>query len=149
LDQRYEGIHFKLPDHRAIVLGGELSGMRELPRSITLQLGQPAQQIAVLQATAFRAKPGEQVGTYGIHFADGSSVSVPLVYGLNIRSLDDANPTLDASLAWIGNSADDQTSNVRLFLWQNPQPQQVIQSITFSTDHAYASPVLLGMTLLN
>jgi hypothetical protein len=149
LDQRYEGIHFKLPDHRAIALGGGLNGVRDLPRSITLQIGQPAAQIAFLQAAAFRARGGEQVGAYEIHFADGTSVSVPLNYGLNIRAHDDPAPTMDASLAWISNPGGDATENVRLFVWQNPHPLQAIQSITFSTDHAYASPMLIGMTFVN
>jgi hypothetical protein len=38
---------------------------------------------------------------------------------------------------------------VSLFRWTNPHPDRAIYRIEFSTDHAYASPALLGVTLLD
>ena len=45
-----------------------------------------------------------------------------------------------------GQYEDGLTVAARVFVWTNPHPDKPIDSVTFSTDHPYASPVLLALS---
>ena len=135
------------PNGGVALVGALLS--QSLPRSVVLKMDASPRAISFLQATSFRAEVGEEVGAYEIAFADGTKLRVPLQYGVNIRAVDDVATTSDAELAWSGKSSHGVAAGVRVFTWINPQPDKPIPSITFSTQHPYASPILIGLTCLN
>ena len=141
-------MRFDLRNPRGIALSGTLLN-QPLPKSATIEIDSHASALAMLQMTAFPAAFGDEVGAYDIHFADGSAEHVPLKYGMNIRAADDPGSTSDATLAWSGKSSRGISSFARVFIWNNPHPDRPIKSITFSTNHAYASPILIGLTCLD
>jgi hypothetical protein len=148
IDQRFAGVQFDLHTRRAVALNGALLS-QSLPRSVDLKFTASPSAIAFLQATAFRADVGDEVGAYEMTYSDGIKLRVPLLYGVNIRAVDDVATTSDAVLAWSGKSSHGVAVGVRVFMWSNPHPDKPIQSITFSTNHSYASPMLIGLTGLN
>jgi hypothetical protein len=147
-DARFAGERFDLPQPRGVALGGALLS-QSLPRSVMLKMDASPSAIAFLQATSFRTDVGEEVGVYEMTYADRTKLRVPLQYGVSIRAVDDVATTTDAELAWSGKSLHGVAIGVRVFTWVNPHPEKPIQSITFSTQHPYASPILIGLTCLN
>jgi hypothetical protein len=146
--ERFEGVQVDLHGQRAVGLGGALLPLA-LPKKTTVEIDASATTIALLQATIFPAAAGEEVGAYEVVFDDGSTERVALTYGGNIRSIDDPSSTANASIAWRGESSHGTAVGLRLFLWNNPHPEKRIKRITVSTNHPYASPILLGITCLN
>jgi hypothetical protein len=143
---RIDGIRFKVGD-RATVLGGALASHDvPLPRSVTFKIAATARKIAFLHATEHPAERGERVGEYAVHYSDGASERVPLTYGLNIRALGDPAIARDAVGARIAQDDAGLTVAARVLVWTNPHPDKPVESVTFSTDHPYASPVLLALS---
>jgi hypothetical protein len=146
LDLRVEGYAFHA-DNKVIAMAGALSrGASGAPRSVSLTLDQSAEELAILHATEFRAPAGEVVGEYRVAFDDGTSETIELKYGQNIRAVDDLEVTSDASIACSRVSASGVPEAARLLVWESPRPGNKIVSITLSTKHPYASPILIGLT---
>jgi hypothetical protein len=141
------GLRFSNLGPKGIVLSGRLGvdGART-HSSVTININTRADGLAFLHATAFPAEPGETVGEYVVHFDDGASSRIPLVYGRNIRAVDDPAIAGEAIDAWIGRSENGLSAAARLFVWTNPHPENPISRVTLSTDHPYASPALFGLS---
>ena len=116
--------------------------------SASIEIDASADTVAFLHATIFPAEVGDEVGMYEITFADGSADRVSLTYGTNIRAIDDPASTTNASFGWSGKSSHGTAAGLRLFLCTNPHPEKRIKTIKFSTNHPFASPILLGLTCL-
>ena len=116
----------------------------QYPASVRLRVDASAREICFLQATGYSADEGTRVATYSIHYADGSSVEIPIRYAYQTRALDDSGATgySAAPVAWDDTSG----STLRMFRWTNPKPHLRIRSIDFRTDHPYAAPILFGIT---
>jgi hypothetical protein len=114
------------------------------PASVRLDVNDIAHELCFLQATGYPVSAGVRVATYTVHYADGTEVEIPIRYGYQTRALDDSGGTgySTAPVAW----DDDSRSILRLFRWTNPKPGVRILSIDFRTEHAYAAPILFGIT---
>ena len=143
LTQRCNGVRFVFEDFRGVALAGALS-RQPLPSKATFEIDMRADQVVFLHATLNPAKPGEEVGMYEIMFRDDTIERIPLRYADNIRSLDDSAVTVNAA-PW----SEKAPRRLRLMTWTNPRPGRYIRSITFSTKHPYASPMLVGMTAIH
>src|SRR5207248_1150461 len=121
-----------------------------LPREIRLNLGkQRAGWLAFLHTTIYPADPAEVVGRYDVLYEDGTKATIPLRYGYEIRAATDVGPCLAALTAWTLGAADAPPAAVRVIRWLNPEPQKPISAITLSSEHPYASPALLGVTIIS
>lgn len=147
---RIDGLAFEsTQEPQAALLGGALLADRDdRPRKIKLTTNVSASELAFLHCTGFRASPGAEVGSYEIQYGDGSIERVPLIYGRDIRAWDDIGATANAPSGWFGKPAG-MNAAVRVLRWANPHADKTIKSITFATEHPYASPALLGLTGLN
>jgi hypothetical protein len=144
---RIGGIQFDI-DGARILSGRLLSQPGKYPRQITFKTHFQADQIAFLHASAFPASGGAVVGKYVLTYADGKTQTIELQYGRDIRAWTDLNPTAGAPAGWFGKSANGLPSAVRVLRWHNPWPDKTVTSISLSSDHPYASPVLMGVTAL-
>jgi hypothetical protein len=107
-----------------------------------------AGRVHFLQASAWSAGDGERVGEYVVHFADGQTQSIPLLYQ---RSLIDwwvktaTDKPSNAEIAWHGSH---RMSKVSLFkyTWTNPSPEKVIDRIDFVSAMTKAAPFLVAVT---
>jgi hypothetical protein len=146
---RVAGIAFQDAD-AAIVLDGSL-----LPRDVkaakrvTIKLDATAAELAFLHATACWGVGGKDVGAYEIRYADGSTESIPLRYGGEIRAWNDTGPTPAAPDGWFGQTPNGTPVALRLLRWVNPHPGRRITSITFATSSPCVSPTLFGITALS
>jgi hypothetical protein len=112
--------------------------------------------IHFLHGTQFGDEQGPQVGSYVVHYADGSSETIPLVYGRNLlnwwqfpRSTERATA---ARVAWTG-SNDSLEENpgfkIRLFdlAWTNPHPEKEITTLDVLSADKGCDPFLVAVTV--
>jgi hypothetical protein len=122
-----------------------------------IKVGRKIGQFHVLQATVGNVKTSTQVGSYVLHFADGSEKELDIVYGEDLRDWwrggrgDPAEEVTHAQLAWSGTNpiAEQCRAQVRLFhrAYQNPRPDVEVVSIDFVSSGAAAAPFLVAMTV--
>jgi hypothetical protein len=95
------------------------------------------------------------VGSYNIHFTNGRTRSMEIVYGIDLQSLrtqqGDSLWVGNSKLAWLGATQDihsDDPQSLRLFKssWDNPWPDAEIASVDFVSSESGAKPFLVGIT---
>lgn len=86
---------------------------------------------------------GTKIGEYVIHYEDGSKVSIPIVYGENLRdwwNWDKSKPISQGQVAWTGSNkyAKRNRKEIRLYqtTWDNPHPEKKIKAIDYVADNA-------------
>jgi hypothetical protein len=129
-----------------------------LPDSVTaISVGARAGRLHIAHGVQQAAPPGTEVGAYTVHYADGSSVRIPVVYGhdvVNWWAFSKASPELptDARIVWSGsNDAIDLNPGlqIRLFAvtWINPHPDRIITAIDAMSTNTDCDPFLVAITL--
>ncbi|MBN2451822.1 MAG: hypothetical protein JXR77_15645 [Lentisphaeria bacterium] len=88
---------------------------------------------------------------YRIHYADGESVDVPVLYDRGVGHWVSPSPSglPEAALAWAGKLPDSDKEYAVLYQlqWNNPRPNVEIQSIDMVRDtEAHGAPALLAVT---
>lgn len=99
---------------------------------------------------------GTLIGKYILHYQDGKKVSIPIVYGKQVRdwwNWDNSEPITDknSSVAWTGSNEYAQQNGVELRLfrtaWKNPRPNQKVLLIDYlSTKTTAAAPFCIAMS---
>jgi hypothetical protein len=150
------GIPFR-PEGVVLVGPGETEGrLTQGPATTARQVegilvGRKALRLYFLHATNFTATTGARVGTYIVHYADGSRVQIPLRAGIELADWWNY-PTSHASAAptvWRGRSPGgsrwDRTVGFKAIYgkpleiqlyqmtWENPSPEREIQSLDMLT----------------
>lgn len=105
-----------------------------------------------------RLSPGQEIGAYVVHYADGNQIRIPLRAGIDIADWWDVRDEVSqAQVAWTGTNAAASASRdrLRLFLesWENPWPGVTIQSLdlvaaerTVPLGQAAPAPFLVAVT---
>ncbi|MEQ2010554.1 MAG: hypothetical protein ABMA26_27525 [Limisphaerales bacterium] len=94
------------------------------------------------------AEDGTMIAEYKVHYEDGTTQAIPVVYGKDLRDFfnhDDFKPVERAKLAW-----KDNEPPLRLYLcaWENPHPAKIIRSIDFvKTGDTSCAPFCVAITL--
>lgn len=87
---------------------------------------------------------GVAIGELTLTYADGTTESLPLLYGTHVRAvpLSEPFPQVLEALA----TAPSGQRMAYLVQWVNPHPQTVLTSVTFAPGNLAAKPVLLGVS---
>jgi hypothetical protein len=122
------------------------------PQQISgIRIGQLCHQLHFLQAAGWPAHDGTRLGAYLIHYADGRTQAVPIVYGEDVRDWnaesDSSHKLKRAAIVWSGITK--QGRAVRLFKssWTNPWPAVEISAIDYVSAMASAAPFLVAVTV--
>jgi hypothetical protein len=107
-----------------------------------------------LHGTAWSAEPDAEIGAYVLHYADGQTARLPIVYGRQVRDWwvreGDPIPT-DAEIAWRGENEAAHKSGCRVQLYRytanNPWPGKEIATIDFCSAMTKSAPFLIGLTV--
>jgi hypothetical protein len=119
-----------------------------------IAVGATAQRIHFFHASSWSDDDGVEIGDYVVHYADGTTATIPILY---LRALRDwwlepggAMPT-DAAVAWTGQNGATAKRGFQVVLfdyeWTNPQPGVSIDAMDFVSAQAAASPFLIAVTL--
>jgi len=116
------------------------------PGAVTgIAINYKGEKIDFLHGAAGRAGEDTVVGSYVLHYANGETRRIQLIYGRNIKNSfgGDAEPVLtDAAVAWTGGGA-------QLFKYtaNNPLPGVQIKTMDFVSSNTQAAPFLIAMTI--
>ncbi|MFM1945679.1 MAG: hypothetical protein RI897_4661, partial [Verrucomicrobiota bacterium] len=110
-----------------------------------------ADRLYFLHACAWPSPVGTQVGMYVIHYANGQQQQVPINYGKDVLDwwLNEGTDGFAVDVAWKGaNSASPGGPELGIFktTWNNPRPEQEIESIDYRSAMTDSAPFLLGIT---
>jgi hexosaminidase len=145
--QRFSGTIFSLT--KAIALQGTHRRTKDYPQSVTIPINKTAGSLAFLHTTPWSASTGTDIGSYIVHYADGSEEQVTLFYGTNISTWTDTNVTsINLLQGWSHTTANGLPVAINTFFWTNPKPSTMIERLEFVSRGGLASPVLLGLTIL-
>lgn len=110
-----------------------------------------------LHAVQQQAEAGVSVGDYVIHYADGSTEKIPIVYGKSLvdwwHYKDQNNGPSPARIAWRGANErvekDNQGVELRLFAvdWTNPHPEKEIATMDFVSSISKSDPFVIAVTV--
>ena len=153
-----DGVTF---DARGVVQAGgtELAASPGFSEAIRgMRVGRRAAALHFLHGAAWDTPEGTVIGRYLVHYADGETVEVPLVFGRNIRDWmaylrDRAKPPMpDAPEVFGGENAFTRRvagGYVRLFdfRWRNPRPEAEIASIDLVSAMTRSAPFLVALTV--
>jgi len=153
--QSFAGTDF---DVRGIV---QLSGQQAeqelavlFPKEVTnIAVQQKGQKIHILHACAWISSHGTRIGSYTIHYADGQSRSVPVVYGVDVQDwwlsediLSDPKP----NVVWTGRNhaaPDGPSLGICKTTWTNPLPDVEIDHIDYRSTMENSAPFLIAITV--
>jgi eukaryotic-like serine/threonine-protein kinase len=99
------------------------------------------------------ARPGDELGSYIFHYADGRQIELPIVTGKDMADWwsQPGEPEMGSIIAWSGHNraASEAGRAIRLFktTWENPYPQVPIRLVDFVSDKPTpGQPFLVAIT---
>jgi hexosaminidase len=145
--QRFSGTIFSVS--KAIALQGTHRRTKDYPASVDIPVNKTAGSLAFLHTTPWSANTGTDIGSYVVHYTDGSREQITLFYGTNISTWTDTNVTsINLLQGWSHRTENGLPVAINTFFWTNPKPTVTIEKIVFTSRQGLASPVLLGLTVL-
>jgi WD40 repeat protein len=125
------------------------------PREINaIPINRKCARLHFLHGAAWDAPFGTEIGGYRVHYADGQTQEIKLVFGKNVRQWwtppQGAPLTLEAAVAWQGANAASRAVGMAIRLyqmaWKNRRPDVEIRSLDFYSAMAQPAPFLLAIT---
>jgi hypothetical protein len=127
------------------------SGARYPQQISGIQIGQLCRQLHFLHGAGWSTRDGTPVGSYLVHYADGTETTIPIVYGQDVRDWnatgDPSSKLTRSSIVW--RAQNDAHFSVRLFksTWLNPQPDNPIATVDYTSALSDSAPFLLALTV--
>jgi hypothetical protein len=127
----------------------------DFPRAVKgINVNYKARKLHFLQGAAWIAEDDTKIGEYILHYANGQTKSIPIVYQRNVKGWwikqTDPVPT-DADIAWTGeNEASHKLGyNVRIYSYtvNSPLPDEEIKTIDFVSTMTESAPFLIAITV--
>jgi hypothetical protein len=153
--QKLDGVDFDLRGLIQVSGTGGQNSRGPFPEAAKgIKVGLRCARLYFLHGTGFVDREGQQIGSYTIHYADGQTNEIPIVYGEDVRDWwaynGLAKETKRATVAWSGKNKATQANGLGLQLfrraWENPRPEVVIDSIDFEGSKARSIPFLIAIT---
>ena len=129
-----------------------------LPGSVAgIVVGDRGHKLHIVHGAHWAAEVGTEVATYNIHYVDGATVRIPVVYGRDVvnwwlfpRGV--KQTPSDATLAWTGsNDVTDMNPGLTLRLfattWTNPHPDRAIATLEVTSKGTGCDLFLVALTL--
>ena len=154
--QKLAGVEF---DVRGLIQlsSGALENLGgRFPRRVNgLPIQRRCQRLHFLHGSAWSSLFGTLIGHYVVHYANGQTRDLKLIFGRNIRDwwfpASQPQMTPGATVAWEGSNAASRELGMSLRLykmtWDNPQPEAEINSIDFVSAMEKPAPFLIAITV--
>jgi hypothetical protein len=114
-----------------------------------IPINQSCHRLHFLQAADAWADTGAKLGAYRIHYADGRTNEIPIIYGQDVLVWEDeCGDASAAALKPVWQATRPPGVTVRLFqtAWTNPRPETRIKSLDFVSALARSGPFLVAIT---
>ncbi|RME90809.1 MAG: hypothetical protein D6766_12740 [Verrucomicrobia bacterium] len=152
--QTLDGVQF---DVRGVVQLAGRAQIREsrarFPHEVRgIPVGRKARRIHFLHATGWSAPLDTTVGRYVIHYANGGSRTILLLYGRDLADWygpPDREEGDELRVAWRAPARGSSPGELRLYhlAWDNPLPEQPIESIDFISALNDPAPFVVAITV--
>jgi hypothetical protein len=123
---------------------------RAYPHQVSgITISQPCRRLHFLHGTGWRDREGTAIGSYIVHYADGTQETIPVVYGQDVRDWSSGgDPSTKLTRGTIVWTAYNGELRVRLFksTWVNPRPEVEIRSLDFVSAMSSSAPFLIALT---
>lgn len=127
----------------------------DFPQAVKgIKINYKGRKLHFLHGTAWSAEEGAKIGEYVLHYENGQTKSIPIVYQRHVRDwwIQEGDPIpTDADIAWTGeNEASHKLGyNVQLYRYtaNNPLPNEEIKTIDFVSAMTESAPFLIGITV--
>ena len=148
--QSIEGIHFDIRGLVQLSWAFFASNNPNLPEKISnIPVGQACRRIHFLHAADVAAKADTRLGSYVLHYQDGNTAELPVLYGKTVLAWDAplAPGKTHPTVAWCGRSNSKLSAHLFLTTWENPRPDMVVQSIDLVPALAASAPFVAAITV--
>jgi hypothetical protein len=153
-EQSLEGVKFKIGEC-SIQLTSTEEAVKDKPEKVEgIKVNSACTKLHILHATGWRTENDTLIGEYTVTWEDGTSVTIPIVYGKDVVDwwhYPDSEDPSRSKVAWKGENDGAKTLNatIQLFLttWENPKPEKKIKTIDYSsTKKSQAAPFCVAIT---
>ena len=151
------GIRFHVGG-QLVILGGK--NIPKLPKKVEgIRVQRKMLRLYALHSAQFAGPPrlvhdGDLVGQYTLHYEDGSSAALPIVFGHHVRdwwNSDRGKPVKEGEVVWTGSNRVSKWMNnsLRLYLgfWENPHPDKKVTTLDFTSTDTNAGPFCIALTV--
>jgi hypothetical protein len=148
---RLAGSEFLIsPGHRnAVMLWGFYAGKAKLPREVNgIAIQKRCEGLLFLHVCGWGGERGQKVGEYRVKYSDGSTETLPIVYGKNIAEATYPSPLPAARTAWEGTMGDGSPVRVYVYAWKNPHAEREISAVDFISSGTHVTPTLIGLSIV-
>jgi glycosyl hydrolase family 2 len=122
-------------------------GPRDAQAAAPIPVGHAVAELGLLVACQGHVRRGEAVGHLTVLYADGLETQIPLRYEVHVLDWNERPRQLDgAEVAWKGRTAIGEPAAIYSRVWQSNRPDDVVESVTFSSTRSGATPILLALT---
>ncbi len=127
----------------------------DFPQAVKgIRINYKGRKLHFLQGTAWRAEEDAKIGEYVLHYANGQTRIIPIIYQRHVKDLwvqkGDPIPT-DADIAWTGedDASHKPSYNIQLYRYtaNNPLPNEEIKTIDFVSTMTESAPFLIALTI--
>jgi len=155
-EQNLGGVTFWIGE-MGLQLGSTM--LPDAPTKLEVPVEQIASKLYVLHGTQWgytaSVKDGMRIGEYKIHYEDGSTASMPIVLGEDVRDWwtpDGGKPVTRGKVVWTGANMGtvqvDQSLRLYLGVWENPHPERKLARIEYiSEGNTECAPFCIAITL--
>jgi hypothetical protein len=119
-----------------------------------ISVGEKGQRLHFLQGSAWKSDAGTTIGKYVVHYKDGQSKDIPIVYQEGVVDWwfgPKDMPPADALVAWKGGNERTRSFGLTIqlfrFAWENPRSDVEIERIDFVTSWVDSAPFLIAATI--
>ncbi len=156
-EQTLCGVLFKIGEGVVQLASTNAPGQPEKAEGIPVD--RKIARLFVLHATQWGSpnsvEDGTAIGQYKVHYEDGSTASMPIVFGEDVRdwwNWDGGRPVTRGRVVWTGGNiaTERNETGLRLYLgvWENPHPDKKVESVDFiSTNDTICAPFCVAMTV--
>lgn len=115
-----------------------------------MRVDRDCRRLHFLHGVVWKMPDGTPIGHYLVHYANGRQERVPILYGEHVREWhtqsDRQRAVRSATEAWVGRNAIFNPIRVFKATWENPLPDQPIESLDFVSEMTEAGPFLIAVT---
>jgi hypothetical protein len=153
--QTYDGTSF---DIRGIIQLSGRQAERELsvkfPEKVTnITIQQKGRKVHFLHCCGWPSPKGTSIGSFVIHYSNGESRSVPIVYGVDVQEWwmnEEITSDSKLNVVWRGknhSAPDGPQIGVCKTTWMNPLPGIEIDHIDYESAMMNSAPFLIAITI--
>ncbi len=151
-DHLFAGVTFRIAE--GLIKTGKTKP--QLPGKVMgIQVNQKVERLYILHGTEGKneIEAGTAIGSYDVNYKSGARISIPIVYGVDVREWWGFDPKTLARgrLAWIGTNQLTRVylMSLRLFVtvWENPMPDQEVTSIDSIATSPETAPFCVALTV--